>query len=110
MKFKGRGNSSKPLPLYPFRQTIVAPKAGRPKEQHADEEADLPPVRSFWGGAPPPGGEAPSVVDLVMSVRVFTLNPKRSGYSLTARSALFPRLQPCLNLFQLVLTPGFKIY
>ena len=31
---------------------------------------------------------------------VFTLNPKISGYSLTARSALFPRLQPRLNLFR----------
>ena len=30
----------------------------------------------FGGGAPPPGGEAPSDVDLVMSVRVFTLYPK----------------------------------
>ena len=28
------------------------------------------------GKAPPPGGEAPSVVELVMSVSVFTLNPK----------------------------------
>ena len=26
-------------------------------------------VLDFWGGAPPPGGEAPSVVGLVMSVR-----------------------------------------
>ena len=29
----------------------------------------------WFGGGPPPGGEAPSVVDLVMSIRVFTLNP-----------------------------------
>ena len=26
-------------------------------------------ARQFWGRAPPPGGEAPSVVNLVMSVR-----------------------------------------
>ena len=55
-------------------------------------------VRMLSEFGAPPGGEAPSVVDLVMSVRVFTLNPKRSGYSLTTRSALFPRLQPRLNL------------
>ena len=53
------------------------------------------------GGAPPPGGEAPSVVDLVMSVRVFTLNPKAGTRSqLVQRSALFLRPQPRLNLFE----------
>ena len=56
-----------------------------------------PPCR-LWA-EPPPGGESPSNVDIVMSgVSVFALNPKGSGYSLTARSALFPRPQPRLNL------------
>ena len=31
-------------------------------------------ISIFW--AEPPGGEAPSVIELVMSVSVFTLNPK----------------------------------
>ena len=45
------------------------------------------PQNYFLGQSPPPlGGEAPSNVGLVMSARVFTLNPMGSGYSLSARS------------------------
>ena len=67
----------------------------------------------FWGRSPPPGGEAPSNVDLVMSVCVFvfTLNPKRNGHSLsaTARSARFPWPQPRLNLSRWAQPPFLRL-
>ena len=51
------------------------------------------------GGAPPSGAKPlVSSTESCLSVRVFTLNPMRSGYSLTVRSALFPRLQLRLKL------------
>ena len=57
-------------------------------------------ICSCFGAEPLPlGGEAPSNVDLVMSVCVFTLIPKGSGHSLTAGCAPFPRPQPRLHLF-----------
>ena len=42
------------------------------------------PLTCLLGAAPPPEGEAPSNVDLVMPVSVFTLNLKVDDYLLTA--------------------------
>ena len=56
--------------------------AGRNRRRRRAGMAALPGVSSralevhFLGGGPPPGGEPPSNVDVVMSVHVFTLNPK----------------------------------